>query len=117
MFLRYQTVKWHLRFLQHPFHQIHNHKHHNTRDCSNTSSSNVKISPSASNHNTCGFSTSTAISTFHGNNSQEKKYIITTPIFYVNASPHIGHLYTCLLADAITRWKKLKHVDVLLSTG
>lgn len=31
----------------------------------------------------------------------------TTPIFYVNASPHIGHLYSMLIADTVTRWNKL----------
>jgi len=33
---------------------------------------------------------------------------VTTPIFYVNASPHIGHLYTALLGDAIKRWNTIK---------
>jgi methionyl-tRNA synthetase len=31
----------------------------------------------------------------------------TTPIFYVNANPHLGHLYSMLLADTRTRWEKL----------
>jgi methionyl-tRNA synthetase len=32
------------------------------------------------------------------------KRLITTPIFYVNASPHLGHAYSALLADALKRW-------------
>ena len=36
------------------------------------------------------------------------KYFITTPIFYVNAKPHIGHLYTVLIADAQNRFQNLK---------
>ncbi|VDP08600.1 unnamed protein product [Soboliphyme baturini] len=36
-------------------------------------------------------------------------YFVTTPIFYVNAAPHIGHLYSALLADASNRWYILKH--------
>lgn len=33
---------------------------------------------------------------------------MTTPIFYVNAEPHVGHLYTILLADVLKRWQVLK---------
>jgi methionyl-tRNA synthetase len=36
------------------------------------------------------------------------KSFITTPIFYVNGNPHIGHIYTALLADASHRWELLK---------
>lgn len=45
--------------------------------------------------------------------------MITTPIFYVNGKPHIGHLYSCLLADGMARWQKQihKNVPVLFSTG
>ncbi|KAF5273898.1 hypothetical protein FQA39_LY01013 [Lamprigera yunnana] len=35
-------------------------------------------------------------------------FYITTPIYYVNAAPHIGHLYTSLIADAAFRWRSLK---------
>ena len=34
--------------------------------------------------------------------------MVTTPIFYVNSNPHIGHLYTALLADAYVRYQVLK---------
>ncbi|PVD19061.1 hypothetical protein C0Q70_21620 [Pomacea canaliculata] len=44
-------------------------------------------------------------------------YLITTPIFYVNAAPHIGHLYTVMLADAACRWQRLKGQQVLFSVG
>lgn len=40
--------------------------------------------------------------------NSRKKFLITVPIFYVNSDPHIGHLYTVLLADAIFRWKHVK---------
>ena len=43
--------------------------------------------------------------------------IITTPIFYVNANPHIGHLYTAILADAIKYVYLLQGKKVFLSTG
>ncbi|KAK7632393.1 methionine-tRNA synthetase [Phyllosticta citricarpa] len=49
--------------------------------------------------------------------SDEKKYFITTPIFYVNAAPHVGHLYTMVLADILKRWQVLRGKDALLSTG
>lgn len=35
-------------------------------------------------------------------------YFISTPIYYVNSKPHIGHLYSSLLADTIVRWQKIK---------
>lgn len=40
--------------------------------------------------------------------SSSKPFYCTTPIFYVNASPHLGHLYSMLLADTRVRWEKLK---------
>ncbi|KAL6451353.1 MSM1 Methionine--tRNA ligase [Candida maltosa Xu316] len=36
-----------------------------------------------------------------------KPFYLTTPIFYVNAAPHIGHAYSMLLADTKSRWEKL----------
>ncbi|OAL53238.1 methionyl-tRNA synthetase-like protein [Pyrenochaeta sp. DS3sAY3a] len=47
----------------------------------------------------------------------EKPYYITTPIFYVNASPHVGHLYTMVLTDIIKRWHALKGKHAILLTG
>ena len=45
------------------------------------------------------------------------KYYVTTPIYYVNDSPHIGHIYTTLAADVIARFKKLNGFDVYFLTG
>ena len=44
---------------------------------------------------------------------------VTTPIFYVNAKPHIGHAYSVILADAYTRFLRLKDqtTKVVFSTG
>ncbi|KAF4589637.1 Methionyl-tRNA synthetase [Ophiocordyceps camponoti-floridani] len=44
-------------------------------------------------------------------------YYVTTPIFYVNDAPHIGHLYTMVLADVLKRWQQLHGVRAFLSTG
>jgi hypothetical protein len=49
--------------------------------------------------------------------ASEKPYYITTPIFYVNAAPHVGHLYTMVLSDIIKRWQVLKCKNALLLTG
>jgi hypothetical protein len=49
--------------------------------------------------------------------ASEKPYYITTPIFYVNAAPHVGHLYTMVLSDIIKRWQVLKGKNALLCTG
>ena len=48
---------------------------------------------------------------------QEKPFYVTTPIFYVNAAPHVGHLYSMVLADIIKRWELLKGGKALLCTG
>ena len=50
--------------------------------------------------------------------SQSKKtFYITTPIYYVNDVPHIGHAYTTIAADVLARYKKLSGYDVLFATG
>jgi methionyl-tRNA synthetase len=47
----------------------------------------------------------------------QQKFYITTPIYYVNARPHIGHAYTTLVCDAIARRKRMLGVDTFLLTG
>ncbi|MBE7415519.1 MAG: methionine--tRNA ligase [Deltaproteobacteria bacterium] len=47
----------------------------------------------------------------------EKTFYVTTPIYYVNDVPHIGHAYTTIAADCIARFKRLKGFDVLFATG
>src|SRR3989344_9041745 len=44
-------------------------------------------------------------------------YFITTPIYYVNAKPHIGNVYTAIAADVLARHFRAKGSEVLLSTG
>lgn len=43
--------------------------------------------------------------------------LLTTPIFYVNAKPHLGHFYLMLLADVQKRWAQLGQKSVVLMTG
>ena len=46
------------------------------------------------------------------------KYYLTTPIYYVNAAPHIGTAYSTFAADAIKKFKKMQGFDpVVLTTG
>ena len=45
------------------------------------------------------------------------KYYITTPIYYVNAAPHIGHAYTTIVADLYKRFKTMQGYDAVLTTG
>ena len=47
----------------------------------------------------------------------EKTYYVTTPIYYVNDRPHIGHAYTTLAADVMARFKRLDGYDVHFLTG
>src|ERR1700760_4748548 len=37
-----------------------------------------------------------------------KPFYVTTPIFYVNADPHVGHLYSMVLADVLKRFQTLR---------
>ncbi|MEM4570605.1 MAG: class I tRNA ligase family protein, partial [Desulfurococcaceae archaeon] len=44
-------------------------------------------------------------------------FYITTPIYYPNAPPHVGHAYTTVFADVMARYKKLLGYKVLFLTG
>lgn len=46
-----------------------------------------------------------------------KSYFVTTPIYYVNASPHIGHYYSTLIADVLARWHRQNGKTVNFQTG
>ncbi len=46
-----------------------------------------------------------------------ERYYVTTPIYYVNDSPHIGHAYTTLACDVLARFKRLDGFDVHFLTG
>jgi len=48
---------------------------------------------------------------------QQNKFYITTPIYYVNDVPHIGHAYTTIAADVVARYKRLEGVEVFFLTG
>jgi methionyl-tRNA synthetase len=50
-------------------------------------------------------------------NPAKPKFYITTPIYYVNARPHLGHSYTTIVADTIARYKKMQGYDVVLLSG
>ena len=45
------------------------------------------------------------------------RYYVTTPIYYVNDAPHIGHAYTTVIADALARWHRLLGDDTFFLTG
>ncbi len=45
------------------------------------------------------------------------KFYLTTPIYYVNARPHLGHTYTTIVADTIARYKRMRGYEVVLLTG
>ena len=46
-----------------------------------------------------------------------KPFYVTTPIYYVNARPHLGHAYTTIVADVITRFHTMRPADVYFLTG
>lgn len=48
---------------------------------------------------------------------EKKTFYITTPIYYPSGKLHIGHSYTTVAADAISRYKRLKGYDVMFLTG
>jgi len=45
------------------------------------------------------------------------KFYITTPLYYVNGNPHIGHSYTNIACDVLSRFRRLKNAKVLFTTG
>jgi methionyl-tRNA synthetase len=49
--------------------------------------------------------------------SDRHRFALTTPLYYVNARPHIGSAYTTIAADALARYQRLKGLDVLSITG
>ncbi|NTW28059.1 MAG: methionine--tRNA ligase [Coriobacteriia bacterium] len=49
--------------------------------------------------------------------SQQSSYYITTPIYYVNAAPHLGTAYTTIAADVLARYRRLRGDDVYFLTG
>jgi methionyl-tRNA synthetase len=49
--------------------------------------------------------------------SAAERFYITTPIYYVNGTPHIGHTYTSVVADAAARWRRMKGERAFFLTG
>jgi len=47
----------------------------------------------------------------------KKKFYVTTPIYYVTAKPHLGSLYSTILADVVARWNKLQDKNTFFLTG
>src|SRR5580658_5254735 len=50
-------------------------------------------------------------------NVMNPAFYVTTPIYYVNGAPHIGHAYTTIAADVMARFKRLDGYDVFFLTG
>ena len=46
-----------------------------------------------------------------------KAFYVTTPIYYVNARPHLGHAYTTIVADVISRFHAMRATEVYFLTG
>ena len=49
--------------------------------------------------------------------TDQKNYYITTPIYYVNDKPHLGHAYTTVACDVLARFKRLDGYNVKFLTG
>src|SRR3989442_12539120 len=49
--------------------------------------------------------------------SGKPKYYLTTPIYYTNGLPHIGHTYSTIACDTIRRYKRMCGYDVVMTTG
>ena len=45
------------------------------------------------------------------------KYFLTTPLYYVNATPHVGHAYSTIVANTIKRFRRMRGDEVFLLTG
>ena len=51
------------------------------------------------------------------NTTMNEPFYITTPIYYVNAEPHLGHAYTTILADVLSRYARLRGAETFFLTG
>lgn len=51
------------------------------------------------------------------NEMKHQNFYLTTPIYYVNDKPHIGHAYTTIIADTVARYARLKGCDAYFLTG
>jgi methionyl-tRNA synthetase len=49
--------------------------------------------------------------------NEKPKFYLTTPIYYTNGLPHIGHTYTTVVADTIRRYKRMLGYEVVMTTG
>lgn len=49
--------------------------------------------------------------------TSSNRFFVTTPIYYVNDVPHIGHAYTTIAADVLARWRRLHEDEVFFLTG
>ena len=49
--------------------------------------------------------------------ARKEKFYLTTPIYYTNGLPHIGHTYTTVVADVIRRYKRMRGYEVVMTTG
>jgi methionyl-tRNA synthetase len=49
--------------------------------------------------------------------ANKPKYYLTTPIYYTNGLPHIGHTYSTIVCDTIRRFKRMRGYDVVMTTG
>jgi len=50
-------------------------------------------------------------------NTSNKPFYVITPIYYVNAKPHVGHAYTTIVADCVARYQRLSGKEVFFSVG
>jgi methionyl-tRNA synthetase len=48
---------------------------------------------------------------------KKEKFYITTPIYYTNGLPHIGHTYTTIVADVLRRYKRMRGYEAVMTTG
>jgi methionyl-tRNA synthetase len=51
------------------------------------------------------------------NNTENKPFFVTTPIYYVNGRPHLGHAYTTIAADVVARYEQAMGREVFFSVG
>jgi methionyl-tRNA synthetase len=49
--------------------------------------------------------------------TNKPKFYITTPIYYTNGLPHIGHTYSTIVCDSIRRYKRMRGYDAVMTTG
>ena len=88
-----------------------------TKVASDSANVTNATAPRANAKNSTDGSTSVTGTSTLGASKPKRPFYVTTPIYYVNAAPHLGTAYTTLAADTLARYERMNNCDVAFVTG